>query len=51
MRDFGEATLTNGRVEITLEHWFYLYIPWFLPGLLLAMAVSSSPREPDAREA
>jgi hypothetical protein len=24
-------------VELTLEHWFYLYIPWFLPALLLAL--------------
>jgi hypothetical protein len=24
-------------VEITLEHWFYLYIPWFLGAYLLAM--------------
>jgi hypothetical protein len=32
-------------VQITLEHWFYLYIPWFLPGLLLAMAVSSQRRD------
>ena len=24
-------------VEITLEHWFYLYIPWFLGAMLLAM--------------
>ena len=25
-------------VEITLEHWFYLYIPWFLGAMLVAMA-------------
>jgi hypothetical protein len=24
-------------VEITLEHWFYLYIPWFLGAMLLVM--------------
>ena len=24
-------------VELTLEHWFYLYIPWFLGALLVAM--------------
>lgn len=37
-------------IEITLEHWFYLYIPWFLPMLLLAMAVTStSRRPPDSR--
>jgi hypothetical protein len=34
-------------IELTLEHWFYLYIPWFLPGLLLAMAVSSRAEPPD----
>nr|MBA2523155.1 hypothetical protein [Solirubrobacterales bacterium] len=27
-------------IELTLQHWFYLYIPWFLPMLLLAIAVS-----------
>ena len=25
-------------VELVLEHWFYLYIPWFLGPLLVAMA-------------
>lgn len=40
-------------IQLTLEHWFYLYIPWFLPMLLLAMAVTAtgrsglSPRRPD----
>lgn len=29
-------------VELTLEHWFYLYIPWFLPMLLLAIAVTAA---------
>ena len=24
-------------VELVLEHWFYLYIPWFLGAMLLAM--------------
>ncbi|MCO5326649.1 MAG: hypothetical protein M9964_06275 [Solirubrobacterales bacterium] len=28
-------------IQLTLEHWFYLYIPWFLPMLLLAMAVTT----------
>jgi hypothetical protein len=27
-------------VELTAEHWFYLYIVWFLPMLLLAIAWS-----------
>ncbi|MFN8111910.1 MAG: hypothetical protein U0R51_01790 [Solirubrobacterales bacterium] len=31
------AALTIG-VELVLEHWFYLYIPWFLGPLLVAMA-------------
>ena len=26
-------------VELTLDHWFYLYIPWFLPFLILALAL------------
>ena len=34
-------------VEITAEHWFYLYIPWFfgllLVGLTAATRASSSP--------
>ncbi len=35
-------------VELTLEHWFYLYIPWFLPLLLAAIAVTAlSARSPD----
>ena len=24
-------------IELTLTHWFYLYIPWFLPFALVAM--------------
>jgi hypothetical protein len=24
-------------IELTLTHWFYLYIPWFLPFALIAM--------------
>ncbi len=36
-------------VEITLEHWFYLYIPWFLGAMLVAMlAVSPRPAAPRA---
>jgi hypothetical protein len=27
-------------VELTAEHWFYLYIPWFLPALLIALAIA-----------
>ena len=25
-------------VQLTADHWFYLYIVWFLPGVLLALA-------------
>ena len=31
-------------VEITLEHWFYLYIPWFLGAMLLAMVARDADR-------
>ena len=34
-------------VEITLEHWFYLYIPWFLGAMLLAMV--ARPAEDDLK--
>ncbi len=26
-------------VELTLDHWFYLYVPWFLPFLIVALAL------------
>lgn len=29
--------------ELTLTHWFYLYIPWFLP-LILMVVVPEWPR-------
>jgi hypothetical protein len=31
----GAALLIG--MELTIDHWFYLYIPWFLPFLLVAM--------------
>ena len=42
-------------VELTVTHWFYLYIPWFLPFALLAMvpdwpAPRRRPREAAAPE-
>jgi hypothetical protein len=41
----GAAVLLG--LQLTLEHWFYLYIPWFLPFLLVAWLVREpSPREP-----
>jgi Glycosyltransferase family 87 len=33
-------------VELTAEHWFYLYIPWFLPALLIGLAIAAPVREP-----
>ena len=30
--------------QLTLTHWFYLYLPWFLPFVLLWLLL---PREPD----
>ena len=27
-------------MEMTVDHWFYLYIPWFLPFLLVALLAS-----------
>ena len=32
--------------ELVLTHWFYLYIPWFLP--FVAFALVSYEREPAA---
>ena len=34
--------------ELTLTHWSYLYLPWVLPFVLLALTL---PREPGRREA
>jgi hypothetical protein len=31
-------------VQLVVEHWFYLYVPWFLPFLLIALLA----REPEA---
>jgi hypothetical protein len=31
-------------VQLTAEHWFYLYIVWFLPMLLVAIATPARPR-------
>ena len=43
----GLAAAVMIAVEITAEHWFYLYIPWFfgllLVGLTAATRASSSP--------
>jgi hypothetical protein len=36
-------------LQLTVEHWFYLYIPWFLPFLLVALLARGP--SPAAREA
>jgi hypothetical protein len=36
---FGAALLIA--LQLTMHHWFYLYIVWFYPLLLIAMAVGS----------
>ncbi|MGH2985123.1 MAG: hypothetical protein ACRDLO_00345, partial [Solirubrobacterales bacterium] len=33
-------------VQFTAEHWFYLYIPWFLPALFIGLAIAAPVREP-----
>ena len=33
-------------LQITMKHWFYLYIPWFYPLLLVALAAGALRREP-----
>jgi hypothetical protein len=37
-------------VEITLHHWFYLYIVWFFPLMLIALALLEPTEEPDSAE-
>jgi Peptidase propeptide and YPEB domain len=34
----GAALLIG--MELTVDHWFYLYVPWFLPFLLVALLAS-----------
>lgn len=34
-------------LQITMKHWFYLYIPWFYPLLLVALAASAVRPEPE----
>jgi hypothetical protein len=35
------ATVMIG-LQLAVDHWFYLYIPWFLPGLLIALLASGA---------
>ncbi len=37
-------------VELTLDHWFYLYIPWFLGPAMAAIAVCGAEPQPVAPE-
>jgi hypothetical protein len=37
-------------VQITLHHWFYLYIVWFFPLMLVALAMLEPTEEPDPEE-
>jgi hypothetical protein len=37
-------------VQITLHHWFYLYIVWFFPLLLIALCLLEPSEEPDEDE-
>jgi Glycosyltransferase family 87 len=38
-------------LELTLTHWFYLYVPWFLPFALLALVPDWPPPRPQAARA
>jgi Peptidase propeptide and YPEB domain len=31
-------------MELTVDHWFYLYVPWFLPFLLIALFAAGTVR-------
>jgi hypothetical protein len=35
------ATVMIG-LQLAVDHWFYLYIPWFLPGLLVALLATGA---------
>jgi hypothetical protein len=37
-------------VQLTLHHWFYLYIVWFFPLMLVALALLEPTEEPDPDE-
>jgi hypothetical protein len=36
----GAAVLIG--MQLTVDHWFYLYIPWFLPFLLIALLAAGA---------
>jgi len=37
-------------VQLTLHHWFYLYIVWFFPLMLIALALLEPSEEPDPED-
>jgi hypothetical protein len=37
-------------VQLTLHHWFYLYIVWFFPLMLIALALLEPTEEPEPAE-
>jgi hypothetical protein len=39
------AALVTIGIELILKHWFYLYIPWFLPFFIIALTVAPTGRE------
>lgn len=43
----GAALLIG--LQLTAEHWFYLYIVWFYPLLLVSMVGETSPRRADTQ--
>jgi glycosyl transferase family 87 len=38
-------------VQLTVEHWFYLYIVWFFPLVAVALAAATSDPQPDGEPA
>ncbi len=38
-------------LQLTVEHWFYLYIPWFLPFLFVSLLARPAVREPASEPA
>jgi hypothetical protein len=45
---FGAALMLG--VQITLHHWFYLYIVWFFPLMLIALCLLERTEEPDPED-
>jgi hypothetical protein len=37
-------------VQLTLHHWFYLYVVWFFPPMLIALCLLERSEEPDEAE-